>query len=293
MKFANPKTDFVFKRLFGTEGHEKLTISLLNNILNRSEGNLITKVTFCNIENLPIADGEKESYLDILCKDQSDHYFIIEMQIAKDQAFGKRSIYYSSLKIIDQMHDGDPYSKIKPVIFIGILNHPMFGNKNRVISHHLICDMDTGQQSFDEVEFHYVELSNFHKELDDLHTDLDKWLYFLKKAEDLKIIPDQFAQSPEFKEAFHVIEKTFWNPEERRAYQKSLDVLNKDIRLQAGIFEEGEAKGIEKGELKGRIEEKEAVAINLLKLNIDIAIISQSTGLSIDQINNITKQLKK
>ena len=30
MNFANPKTDFVFKRLFGTDGHSALTKSLLN-----------------------------------------------------------------------------------------------------------------------------------------------------------------------------------------------------------------------------------------------------------------------
>ena len=281
MNFANPKTDFVFKRLFGSDGHKKLTISLLNSILNRSQGNLITNVDFCNTENLPVAQGEKESYLDILCQDQLNHYFIIEMQIAKDQAFGKRSIYYSSLKIIDQMHDGDVYSKIKPVIFIGILNHPMFADKNRVISHHLICDMDTGRQSFNEVEYHYVELSNFHKELADLRTDLDKWLYFLKQAEDLKVVPDQFAQSPEFKEAFLAIEKALWNSEERRAYQKSLDVLNKDIRLQAGIFEEGMQKS------------KEDVAIKLLKKNMQFDDIVEITGLSIEQIAVLAEALAK
>ena len=71
MNFANPKTDFVFKRLFGTDAHKNLTISLLNNILGRKPGSLITNVTFYNTENNPIAKGEKESYLDILCKDLS------------------------------------------------------------------------------------------------------------------------------------------------------------------------------------------------------------------------------
>jgi predicted transposase/invertase (TIGR01784 family) len=281
MNFANPKTDYVFKRLFGIKGHEKLTISLLNNILNRKQGNLITEVTFCNIENVPVSEDDKESYLDILCKDQAGHYFIIEMQMAKDQAFGKRSIYYSALKIIDQMHDGDPYSKINPVIFIGILNHPMFANKNRVISHHMICDMDTGMQSFDEIEYHYVELSNFHKELDDLHTDLDKWLYFLKQAQDLQVIPSQFTQSPEFKKAFEIIEKSHWTKEERWAYQKSLDVLNKDIRLQAGIFDDGLTEGDRRAKL--------SVALNLLKLNLAVDKIAQATGLSIEQITRLAE----
>ncbi len=37
MNFANPKADFTFKRLFGSNGHKNLTISLLNNILGRTK----------------------------------------------------------------------------------------------------------------------------------------------------------------------------------------------------------------------------------------------------------------
>jgi len=282
MNFANPKTDFVFKRLFGTDGHKDLTKSLLNNILERKSGNLITDVTFYNTDNIPVADGEKESYLDILCQDQAGHYFIIEMQIAKDQAFGKRSLYYSSLRVVDQMHNKDLYSKIKPVIFIGILSNPMFGDKSRVVSHHLICDMDTGRQSFDELEFHYVELCNFHTELNDLQTDLDKWLYFLKKAEDLQVIPDQFAQSKEFKEAFLALEQTYWSAEERRAYRKSLDLLTKDMRLQAGVFDDGLAEGERR--------EKEKIVMNLLKKKMNSEEIAEITDLSVEQIEALKKR---
>ena len=31
--FADPKTDFVFKRIFGTEGHKSLLIALLDHML--------------------------------------------------------------------------------------------------------------------------------------------------------------------------------------------------------------------------------------------------------------------
>ena len=285
MNFANPKADFTFKRLFGNDGHKNLTISLLNSILGRTRDNEITKITFCNIENIPAMDSEKESYLDILCTDKLDNKFIIEMQVAKEQAFRKRSVFYTAVGIVEQMHKGNDYSIIKPVIFIGILNHPMFANKDRVVSHHIVCDMDTSTQSFEEVEWHYVELCNFHKELDELQTSLDKWLYFLKKAESLTVIPTQFAHSPEFKEAFEVIEQSLWTPEERRAYLKSLDALNKDIRLQAGIFEEGFEEGVQK--------EKEFVAINFLKMGLSSQIIAQGTGLSIEQIDELHKKMQK
>lgn len=293
MNFANPKTDFTFKRLFGSDGHKRLTISLLNNILERTKENEITEIKFCNIENIPAMDSEKESYLDILCTDKLQNNFIIEMQIAKEQAFRKRSVFYTALGIVEQMHKGDEYGKIKPVIFIGILNHPMFANRNRVISHHIVCDMDTAKQSFEEVEWHYVELCNFDKELHDLHTDMDKWLYFLKKAESLTVIPSQFAQSPEFKEAFEVIEQSLWTPEERRAYLKSLDELNKNSRLQAGIFEEGVEKGIEQGIEKGVRQEKEQVAMRLLKKNMSLDDIAELIGLSIEQIHVLAGALAK
>jgi len=283
MNFANPKADFTFKRLFGSDGHKKLTISLLNNILGRTKNNEIAEIKFCNIENIPAMDTEKESYLDILCTDKLDNKFIIEMQVAKEQAFRKRSVFYTALGIVEQMHKGDDYNKIKPVIFIGILNHPMFANRDRVISHHIVCDMDTSTQSFEEVEWHYVELCNFHKELDELQTNMDKWLYFLKKAESLTMIPTQFAHLPEFKEAFEVIEQSLWTPEERRAYLKSLDALNKNNRLQAGIFEEG----LEEGELR----EKEKITIKMLKKNKDIAEISELTDLTIEQIIALKNKL--
>ena len=283
MNFANPKTDFTFKRLFGSDGHKRLTISLLNSILGRTKNNEIADIKFCNIENIPVAQGEKESYLDILCTDKLDNKFIIEMQVAKEQGFRKRSLFYTAFNIVDQMHDGDDYIKIKPVIFIGILNHPMFANRDRVISHHLLCDMDTGQQSFEEVEFHYVELCNFNKDLNELQTNLDKWLFFLKQAESLTMIPDEFAQLPEFKEAFQVIQQSLWTPEERRAYRKSLDALHQNNRLQAGIFEEGLEEGIQR--------KSQAVAVNLLKMGISVEVIAQGTGLSIEQIELLQKNL--
>ncbi len=287
LPFANPRTDFVFKRLFGSETHKNLTLSLLNNILGKTEGNLIKEISFNNTENMPIALKEKESYLDILCKDQRGYHFIIEMQVAKEAAFLKRSVYYSALKITEQMSNIDPYSKIKPVIFIAILSNPMFANRQRVISHHLICDMDTHQQSIEEMEYHYVELCNFTKTINQLETDMDKWLYFLQQAESLQVIPDTF-QAKEFQEAFHVIETMNWKHADRRAYRKSLDSLNVNLRLQEGIFEEGVEVGMEKGERKNA----EKTALKLLRKKKDsIEEIADTTELSVEEVIALQKTL--
>lgn len=274
-KFANPQTDFTFKRLFGSDKHKTLTISLLNIILGRQEGNLITQVMFCNTENIPLGPVEKESYLDILCYDQTNTYFIIEMQIAREAHFKQRAVFYTSFKIVDQIHDGDLYSILRPVIFIGILNHILFPDKKAVVSHHAVCNLENLQQSFHEFEYHFVELPKFDKKLDQLETDLDKWLFFLTSVTDLQMIPEPFAGDAQFKEAFDTLEKEKWNNEERRLYQKSVDLLTRDLRLQEGIFEQGAQA------------EKLVVAIKMLKKNMNIADIADMTGLSVEQIEKL------
>ena len=41
--FADPKTDFIFKRIFGTEPHKHLLIQLLNTLLELDEGRRIAE----------------------------------------------------------------------------------------------------------------------------------------------------------------------------------------------------------------------------------------------------------
>ena len=96
------------------------------------------------------------------------------------------------------------------------MNKLLFSKNKKAISHHLICDMVTHEQSLKHLEFHYIELNNFHKKLDQLLTNMDKWLYFLKKADSLETIPQEFASSKEFKEAFQVLQQTLWTPAEKK-----------------------------------------------------------------------------
>ena len=52
-------------------------------------------------------------------------------------------------------------------------------------------------------------------------------------------------------------------------------------------LKEGLDKGLKEGEKKGEKKSKIEIAKNMLKLNIDIKIILQSTGLTVDEINDL------
>ena len=75
---------------------------------------------------------------------------------------------------------------------------------------------------------------------------------------------------------------------------KLVNDLNRAENIEKGKIEgleEGEKKGLKKGIKKGKMEGlkegKIEIAKNMLKLNVDVNIISQSTGLSIEEIKNL------
>jgi len=59
-KFANPKTDIAFKKLFGVQKDSMLTISFLNAILNRQQGDRIVSVDI--LERTKWTAEEEEAY---------------------------------------------------------------------------------------------------------------------------------------------------------------------------------------------------------------------------------------
>ncbi len=50
----------------------------------------------------------------------------------------------------------------------------------------------------------FVELPKFHKSLEELETITDKWIYFLKEAPSLDIIPDKMGEVAEINRALSI-----------------------------------------------------------------------------------------
>ena len=279
MKFLNPKTDTAFKRLFGNEHRKNLTISLLNSLLERKEGNLITEVTFRDNANLPETIDKKVSFVDINCVDQSGKYYIIEIQVMNEFNFLQRSQYYASYFLYRQLEVGKEYANLVPVIFIGMINHKLFDN-DEVITHHLISNTKTGKQSLQHLEWHYIELPKFHKNINELTSESDKWLYFMKNAENLETIPQEFKNSKNLTEAFHVLEKALWTDAELEKYKVDEDRIGRERRQQEGARKEGRQATLE------------LIAIKLLKKGLDIDLIVETTDLSVEEINELRKKIK-
>ena len=217
MKFANPTNDIAFKKIFGDSHKTEILISFLNAVLGFKENKVIKHVTLASPYQVPKIEALKETILDIKAINQDNEHFIIEMQ-KKDLAdFAKRTLYYTSKAYVEQLDKGAHYGTLKKVYFIGILNFDMFTSQNYV-SRHLILNKETLTADLDDFEFTFLELNKFNKKLTELETTLDKWIYFLKYAKDLTLIPKEFKDIEEFKQAFQVAEQDTWNKQELEVY---------------------------------------------------------------------------
>ncbi|SHH36418.1 conserved hypothetical protein (putative transposase or invertase), partial [Thermosyntropha lipolytica DSM 11003] len=69
------------------------------------------------------------------------------------------------------------------------------------------------------------------------------------------------------------------------------DIMTLAERLRREGMEKGIAKGIEKGIAKGIEKGKEEAALNALQKGLDIQIIAEITGLSVERIEELKKKL--
>jgi predicted transposase/invertase (TIGR01784 family) len=278
MKFADPKNDIAFKRIFGDEKHTEVLISFLNSVLDFKGKRKIKEVKIVNPYQVPKIKDLKNTILDIKAKNENGDEFIVEMQVEKDKEFAKRSLYYTSKSYVNQITKGEEYPKLKKVYFIGILDFNIFSNKH-YISRHLILNKETLKQELKDFEFNFIELPKFKKKLNELKTTLDKWIYFIKEAERFEMIPKEFKNQKEFIEAFERAKIYNWNKDELEVYDY--------VSLREGRKKSEIETAREDGKMEGKMEAKIEIAKNLLKAGVDIDTIQMSTGLDIQTIENL------
>jgi predicted transposase YdaD len=67
--FADPKTDFVFKRIFGSEQHKDVLVAFLNDMLGLDQAHRIVRVELLSPEQRPAVAELKLSIVDVKCTD--------------------------------------------------------------------------------------------------------------------------------------------------------------------------------------------------------------------------------
>ncbi len=287
-KFLNPRNDLCFKRIFGSEKNKDILIHFLNDIIDRPA--LIKEVTFLKTSQDPEIAPLRVSVVDVMCEDQDKNRFIIEMQLSHEKGFDRRALYYAAKAYCSQAHAGGSYADLKEIIFLAIADFVIFPNKAAYKSDHVILDKETSENDLKDFSFTFLELPKFNKNINNLETIIEKWVYFFKHGETTS--EDDVERIIEgddiIERAYEELNRFSWNEEELLTYDQSEKYYNSYIATIENKYEEGIEKGLKKGREEGKqegIEEsKLIIAKNMLKTGINEKTINQVTGLSFEQI---------
>ncbi|MEQ9553208.1 MAG: Rpn family recombination-promoting nuclease/putative transposase [Coleofasciculus sp. G3-WIS-01] len=294
MRFISPKTDFAFKKIFGSKDSKDILISFLNALIYESNS-MIQDLEIIDPYNPRDVVDLKDSYLDVKALLDNGSTVLIEMQVLNVAFFEKRVIYNLTKTYANQLKYGEGYSHLKPAIALTITDFPMFDQTQRFLTRFCLKEK---QELFDypdpEIELIFVELPKFTKTLDELDSLTDKWIYFIKEAPSLEVIPPTFRQLPELDKAMNIANQANLSVEELEKLRKQEMFLEDQrgfiIKAKQDGLAEGLEQGLEQGLERGRREGEIRAMLRLLERqfgSMSPEIINQIQNLSSEQLEHL------
>ncbi len=269
-RFFDPRNDVAFKKVF--VDHADLTKSFLNSTLRLEGGRKIQTVEFLPTEQLPKTSESKKSILDVLCTDERGFKYIIEVQNKYMQNYMQRVQYYVSHLYSNQLKNKQNYLELKPITLLSVLNHSIFPSQINYLSFHENIEKETKQSYLNDMSYAFIELPKFNKKEKELETVEDYWIYTMKEATHLKEAPKDAPE--EVKRAYEILEKHTWTPQECLDYEKSKIALMDDLDAI----------------MTAKEEEREEIALRMIKKKMDIEAIIELTELTRGKIKQLIKE---
>lgn len=240
MRFIDPRTDFAFKKIFGSQEHTDVLRSLLNGLLYEGRPE-IRQLRLLDPYNAPRLQGVKDSYLDVKLQRADGTWILVEMQVLKLPGFDKRVLFNAAKQFGNQLQRGEDYSAVNPVVALTITDFIMFPEYPDVISRYRLLEKNLlTQYSAGDIELVFAELPKFTKTHDQAVQLWEKWLCFLKEAGSLEMVPDSLAEVPEIKEAFHIANYAGLTQEEADVADKKMQWWRDQKKLRT-LYEDEKA----------------------------------------------------
>ena len=184
-------------------------------------------------------------------------------------------------------------------VLIGLLNTgvPKFDRsdsavwRDRYVSEYTFREKESHEVVDETIFLIFAELDRFDKKLEECGSMADKWFYSLKHVGRMERLPEELKVKV-FERLFEACEIARFTPEEKLKYEHDMmterdytDILD---TCRAEALAEGEAIGLAegeaKGETKGKTEGKMEVARAMKAKGLGMALISELTGLSEEEI---------
>ena len=282
-KYFNVLNDYFVRYLFSDKGSESILLDFINSIMLDSGMKTFRSVEILTPFNYKENYEDKETIADVKCITQNGSVVIIEIQLQGNSKFPERILYYWASNYSKLLKQGEKYDALTPVISINLLNFNL-DESNNIHSCYMIYDTVNQRLLTDHLQIHIIELKKFQYNL--LKHDLDCWLkFFTMKEKDNKekIMSELVKEKPIMEE----VQRKYNNFIKDRLMMNEYDKRQAYLYGNQIMLEEERRLGIEEGIEKGKKEQQISIARNLKKSGIDIKVISENTGLSIEEIKNL------
>jgi predicted transposase/invertase (TIGR01784 family) len=247
--YINLLTDFGFKRVFSIK---EVMLKFLNSILDVEGG--IKDLQYGNPEKLGFSKYDRKAVYDLYCITGNGEHVIVEIQSAPQVYFIDRTLTYIARLINAQSEKGKKWNFELPKIYsVNILDFTFeeamkpLGveikktDKNKYVSKVQLIDCDTKELFYDKLTLVYIELPNFSKELKDVKTFFEQWVFIIKHLHELNDLPKEFSKDEVFEQLFETAKIARMTKNEVDNYLKDLNDMNivkNEIRTRDRIIAE-------------------------------------------------------
>ena len=283
-------SDLFARYLLGKNGNEDLLTDLVNSTLREFNFEEVKDLEIIDPFNLSENIDLKESIIDIKAKTKDNQTVIIEIQLYGNIDFLKRIFYYISKNVVNEVKEGENYNNVQKIISINLLDFNLkFGDKGKAHRCFKLIDTKDLNISLDLIQIHILEVKRFieiikNSTKEELKNNrLLSWMKFFT-SDNLELIEKELKEENQIMSKVIEEYRKFTSDDKMmRAYaaREAFLVGQKMMlrREREDGFDEGKLEGIKEGQI--------SMAKSMKTKNLDINLISEITGLTIDEIKKL------
>ena len=277
------KSDIMFKAFFTRKENEEFLKEFLESVLGEK---IKIKKVLHDVRLEQLAKNEKFGILDLGVELENGEFINVEIQIKNYNNIEKRTTFYASKKITEQLGAGEEFIKLKTIVIIAILDYSFIDLPEYITETVRVSAKHREYEINNDVKYYYIELNKFRKQNPDMTDTLSQWLSFLDmEREDL--LEMACKNNKNIKKAVENYKVLTGDKEIKRLAELKLMAKLEEKSALDCAKEEGQEIGQEIGKRKTQIE----IAQKLLKQKMSIKQVAEITELSETEIEKLKEKI--
>ena len=236
--------------------------------------------------------GGKQIVLDLRAKLDNGENVNIEMQNYFEEHFLTRMYFYLTQLHSQQLRRGDKYDKVMPSHLLVFTTFDVLDGEDYIVRITPTAHGHPEQKVGRDLELVIVRLNKFNKSLDELVDMIDRWCYIIKHS--AQLTAEQVKYLSQDRETRMVLEHLAEMSKEDKARWEAISLARREWEEQLkreGLEEKGRVKGLQEGRVQGmeagKVERDREIALSMLQKGLDVSLISEVTGLSVAEVEQL------